>query len=204
VEVTNEFTCANRDTMYLTVTQFPVKPSITSGPASVDNYVATTSTYNCSNDPNATTYEWAVTPAEAGTTTSTGTAGTFTWATDYTGAVQVTVKGINDCGTSDFSDAFATTIYSSQGVNENAGSKQLVIYPNPTEGKITLSLSGNRSVTGELTVTDATGATVYGLKGMTIQGGSNTTLDLGQLSKGIYSVKLSSKTDIYYGKVIIK
>jgi hypothetical protein len=40
--------------------------------------------------------------------------------------------------------------------------------------------------------------------GMTILPGDVATLDLGQLSEGVYSVKLSSLSQFYFGKVIIK
>jgi hypothetical protein len=150
VEVTNEFSCASRDTLYLHVTPFPLKPVISEGPATVDNYVATTSAYACTADPYSSTYQWQVAPAEAGTTTSTGTSGEFTWTSGYTGSVQVTVMGINDCGNSEFSDAFATEIYSSAGLNEISADRQLIIYPNPTDGKITIGIPSQKAFSGDL------------------------------------------------------
>jgi hypothetical protein len=160
VTVTNEFNCSRSDTLYLTVTQFPVKPVISSGPATVDNYVATSSIYTCDTDPNATSYVWAVTPAEAGTTSSTGPDGEFTWAADFTGSVQVTVAAANDCATSEISDAFATVIYTSQGINEISGDEQLIIYPNPTDGKITIGLPSQKAFSGDLYYRSG-GAVVY-------------------------------------------
>jgi hypothetical protein len=204
VEVTNEFGCAGLDTLGLVVTQFPVKPVISSGPATVDNYIATTSTYNCADAPNATSYQWAVAPAEAGTTSSTGTVGEFTWTVGYTGSVLITVMGLNDCGNSEFSDAFATDIYSSAGLNENSTDKQLIIYPNPTDGKVTVRLPSQKTFTGDLTVTNAGGSAVYSQTGVTITAGDNVTLDLGQLSEGVYTLKLSSQSVVYYGRIIIK
>lgn len=204
VEVTNEFGCARLDTLYLTVTQFPVKPVISSGPATVDNYNATSSTYSCTEDPYVTTFQWSVTPAEAGTTSSTGNDGEFTWTVGYTGSVLITVMGLNDCGNSEFSDAFATEIYSSAGLNENSADRQLILYPNPTDGKITIGLPSQKAFSGDLSVTDAGGSLVYSQTGVTITAGDNVTLDLGQLSEGIYSLKLSSKSVVYYGRVIMK
>ena len=204
VAVTNEFNCSSSDTLNLTVTQFPVKPVISSGPATVDNYVAATSTYTCDVDPNATSYQWAVTPAEAGTTSSTGPDGEFLWTAGFTGSVQVTVTGVNDCATSEISDAFATVIYTSQGLNEISGDGQLLIYPNPTDGKITISLPSQKAFSGDLTITEAGGAVVYSRSSVTITEANNLTLDLGQLSKGIYSLKLTSKNAVYNGRVIIK
>ncbi|MCK9399333.1 MAG: GEVED domain-containing protein [Bacteroidales bacterium] len=204
VEVTNEFGCARLDTLYLIVTQFPVKPVISSGPATVDNYNATSSTYSCAEDPYVTTFQWSVTPSEAGTTSSTGTNGEFAWTAGYTGSVLITVMGLNDCGNSEFSDAFATEIYSSAGLNEISTDRQLIIYPNPADGKVTVRLPSQKTFTGDLTVTDAEGSTVYSQTGVTITAGDNVTLDLGQLSEGVYSLKLSSQSVVYYGRIIMK
>ena len=204
VVVTNEFNCSSSDTLYLTVTPFPVKPVISTGPATVDNYVATSSTYTCNADPNATSYQWAVTPAEAGTTTSNGTEGQFFWAAGFTGTVKVTVNGVNDCAISDSSDVFTTLIYTSQGVKEVSDNGQLIIYPNPTDGKITIGLPSQKGFSGDLTITEAGGAVVYSRSAVTITAGNALTLDLGQLSKGMYSLKLSSKSAVYNGRVIIK
>ena len=204
VEVTNEFGCAGSDTLQLLVNQFPVKPVISSGPSSVDNYETTSSTYTCAEAANALSYQWAVTPAEAGTTASNGTEGEFSWTTGYTGSVLITVMGINDCGNGEFSEAFATEIYSSAGLNDNSADRQLIIYPNPTDGKVSVRLSLQNNFTGDLAVTDAAGSKVYSQAGITISEGGVFTLDLGYLSEGIYSLKLSSKSVVYSGKVIIK
>jgi hypothetical protein len=204
VTVTNEFNCSSSDTLYLTVTQFPVKPVISSGPATVDNYVAATSIYTCDVDPNATSYQWSVIPAEAGTTSSTGIVGEFIWAEGFTGSVQVTVAGVNDCATSEISDAFATVIYTSQGINDISGDGQLTIYPNPTDGQITIGLPSQKAFSGDLTITESSGLVVYNRTSVTISEGNNLTLDLGHLSKGIYSLKLTSKSAVYNGRVIIK
>ena len=99
----------------------------------------------------------------------------------------ITVMGINDCGNGEFSDAYATDIYTSQGLNEYAADGQLIIYPNPTNGKITIGLPSQKAFTGDLSVTETGGSVVYSVASLTITAGGKITLDLGQLSKGIYS-----------------
>ncbi len=204
VTVTNEFGCFGSDTLALVVLGIPVKPVITAGPATVDNYTITTSTYTCDAAANATSYQWTITPPEAGTTSSTTTSAEVAWAAGFTGPVTITVVGMNDCGNGDISDSFATTVYSSEGINENTADHQMIIYPNPTTGKITFRLPVQKAFTGDLTVTDATGASVYSQTGITIPAGDAATFDLGQFPKGIYSLKLSSQSVVYYGRVIIK
>ncbi len=204
VLVTTEFGCTANDVFALEVQAAPEKPVITSGPASVDNYVATVSTYTCNITANAATYQWSVTPTEAGTTTSTGTTADFTWTVGYTGSVSVTVVPANDCFTGEISDAFSTTIYSSAGLGEINDGKQLAIFPNPTEGKITLVIPQKNNFTGDLTVTDASGAVVYSNAGITITAGVLDNIDLGSLADGAYTVKLSNNTTVYTGRVIVK
>ncbi|MCK9399357.1 MAG: S8 family peptidase [Bacteroidales bacterium] len=165
VEVTNEFGCTATDALILVVVQMPEKPVISSGPASVDNYIATSSTFSCAEVPNAISYQWFVAPAEAGTTSSTGTDGEFAWTIGYTGSVLITVVGINDCWNSEFSDAFATEIYSSAGVNENAGNRQLILYPNPAKEGLSFKVSGLSSGKDySFGIFDATGKQIQEIK----------------------------------------
>jgi len=204
VVVTNEFGCTANDAFSLSVLLLPVKPAITTGPATVDNYLSTTSTYTCDPVPDAVSYAWTVTPTEAGATTSTGNTAEVTWATGYTGSVTITVAAMNQCDTSEVSDAFATTVYTSAGLGENIAGKQLVIYPNPTEGQVTVKLPVQKTFTGDVTITDANGAVVMSRSGLTIPAGDVTTLDLSGLSEGVYSVKLSSNQATYSGRIIVK
>lgn len=204
VVVSNEFGCTASDAMVLNVVLTPDKPVITNGVASVDNFSPASTIYTCNETANATAYSWAVTPFEAGTTSSTGTSAEFAWAAGYTGTVQVTVVASNSCFTGEVSDAFTTDIYTSAGLGENSTENQLIIFPNPTDGKITLKLPVSGSFTGDLTVTDANGGTILSKKGMTIPAGESATLDLGQFPDGVYSVKLSSNNTTFFGKVIIR
>lgn len=204
VVVTNEFSCTTLDAMQLGVTLNPDKPTITSGTASVDNYFPTSTVYTCGESANATSYTWTITPTEAGTTTSTGTSAEVFWTSGFTGTVQIAVTAVNDCFTSEVSDAFVTDIYTSAGVNEISSDKQLIIFPNPTDGKITVKLPLKKSFTGDLTITDGNGAVVMTKTGLTIPAGNAANIDLSMLAEGIYSVKLSAANDVYFGKIIIK
>ena len=67
-----------------------------------------------------------------------------------------------------------------------------------------MKLPVQNSFTGDLTITDGNGSIVMSKSGMAIPGGTAATIDLGQLSDGVYSVKLSSNNGTYFGKVIIK
>lgn len=204
VTVTNEFGCTGSDSYNLGVTFNVEKPVIATGQASVDNFMTPTTTYTCGAVANAASYQWVLDPASAGTLVNNGTSADITWVSGYTGTVLVTVTAVNNCFTSEVSDAYQTSVYSSEGVNENIAASQMVIYPNPTNGMITVKLPSQKAFTGDLTVTDAGGANVLSQGNVVITAGESATIDLGKLPKGMYSLKLSSRSESYFGKVMIK
>jgi hypothetical protein len=89
-------------------------------------------------------------------------------------------------------------------MDENNTGNQLTIYPNPTDGKITMILPSKKAFTGDLTISDASGAAVYTKNSISILSGVLENIDLGSLSEGVYSVKLSSSSTVYFGRVIVK
>ena len=63
------------------------------------------------------TYEWVITPDEAGTTTSDSATAVVVWSETYTGEVYVQVRSINQCGISDLSEAVTIMVYSNPVVD---------------------------------------------------------------------------------------
>ena len=59
----------------------------------------------------ADTYEWTVDPSDAGTISGTGTTGSFTAATDWSGTFTISVRGSNTCGDGAWSNALSATLY---------------------------------------------------------------------------------------------
>ena len=66
------------------------------------NYTTSGATYS-------TSYEWFLAPKEAGTITGTDTIGTVDWSDTFNGAVEISVKGINDCAQGELSEIL--TVY---------------------------------------------------------------------------------------------
>ncbi len=66
VEVSDQNTCTARDTVVMTMDPLPVEPQVSSGPTTVDNYLNPTSDFISSVSTYATSYEWKLEPAEAG------------------------------------------------------------------------------------------------------------------------------------------
>jgi len=71
----------------------------------------------------------------------------------------------------------------------------LNVYPNPTSGKFDLSLSNIDNVNGEIAVYDMTGRKVYTQK-VDAAGFYNTSIDLGNFAKGLYTVQVRTENGI--------
>ena len=74
------------------------------------------------------------------------------------------------------------------------------IYPNPTDGAFTITFSNAAKQTFTGTVTDVMGRTVKTFSTST----EKVNLDCTDLTAGIYSVAVSSATQRFTGKVIVK
>ena len=97
------------ETDYIIVSAVPGQASTPVGPDEVcggGSYDYTTTAVT-----GADTYLWLVEPSDAGTISGTATTGTFSAATDWTGAYTVKVRAENDCGNGTYSSTLAATLY---------------------------------------------------------------------------------------------
>ncbi len=94
---------------YITVSAIPGQASIAVGPDEVCG--GNTVDYTTNSVAGADTYFWVVTPTDAGSITGSGTTGTFTAATDWTGAYTIKVRAENDCGNGTYSPEFTATLF---------------------------------------------------------------------------------------------
>jgi hypothetical protein len=65
----------------------------------------------------------------------------------------------------------------------------LTVYPNPNNGVFQINLNAGSRVNGEIRVVDVTGRLVYN-ENIDVMGLYNTTINVSQFSKGIYTVQL--------------
>ena len=71
-------------------------------------------------------------------------------------------------------------------------------FPNPTNGIFTIELESNEKY--DITVNNALGQTVIS----TTTNGMNTTIDLSNFDKGVYTVELKNNSSTYVEKVIVE
>lgn len=101
---TNSNGCISIDSTTITVNPSPSAPGVITG---LNSLCQGTSGVNYKVDPipNASTYDWVLTPSIAGTVSGTSNSVNITYAASYSGAASVTVAGVNLCGTGTYSPA---------------------------------------------------------------------------------------------------
>lgn len=203
LEVTDQAGITTMDSVEIGLKPLPDKPAVTDGPASVDNFTTTLSTYNCSTVTNALTYQWKVDPPAAGTASGTTTEGKILWANDFTGTATITVSGVDDCGAGVPSDAFTTQVYTSQGIDENANAVAFRIWPNPTSSGLSFEVSGLSS--GKEYIIDILNATGMKVQSVILSDGqTNLYLNLDSYKKGTYFLMLKEGDKVMGTKRFIK
>lgn len=169
----------------------PLAPIAPMAPDSVDYAETTVSTITIEAVEGATTYEWAVEPAEAGTFEGEGLEVSINWNTVYIGEAQLMAKAQNDCGWSDWSPATTVVLESTVGLHE-AFEKAFVLYPNPSDGEVYLSLDYAIQGKVNLSVTNSIGMQVYETELEASQLNSTVKLPLSQLEKGVYLIQITT------------
>lgn len=171
------------------VKPLPINPGILSGPATVDNLLASASTYACSPIEGATSYVWQVNPASAGTTSSAGVEAEFAWTAGFTGNVEITVAAVNECGAGPFSDVYNTTVYTSAGLKDLFENGKLTVSPNPCREVLSVKVLGlSAGIDYSIAVYSLQGIKVAEFAG--IKSGELLKIDVQDFEPGIYSVVL--------------
>jgi len=91
------------------VSGVPVAPNLPSG--QIDLCINGVNTdYTTQAVAEASSYEWMITPANAGLITGTGLTGTVDWGSSYFGTADIAVRAVNNCGNGLFSASLTVTI----------------------------------------------------------------------------------------------
>ena len=110
-------------------------------------------------------------------------------------AEEIDIKIIaTDIAGSNVSDVFKLTVKSALGISDIAEYK-VNIYPNPTNGIVTIDLSAFKNSYGDgegVVITDVNGKVIYVFKYVINSYSSLLTFDLGRQPAGIYFVRISN------------
>ena len=78
----------------------------------------------------------------------------------------------------------------------------LLVSPNPTQGRIEVTLKGINSVQGMLTVVNTLGQVVFSEKITLSEGNANHSVDLQTVSQGVYYLHFDTDIEHYVEKVV--
>jgi PKD repeat protein len=175
------------------VPEAPAQPTGNGNPApgSTDDYTTTGGTY-------ATTYNWTVTPALAGTFTGNGTTASITWSPSYLGSAAIQVQGVNSCGSGSYSVDLPVNVVT--GISAQGKQKLVTIYPNPAKGTVHI-ISGSKMKAG-LKVMNSLGAVVIEKSGLDLDGTS--VLDISGLAPGVYFFNIIGDRANQIQKVVVE
>lgn len=89
------------------------------------------------------------------------------------------------------------------GINDDLSNADMLIYPNPSAGKITISIPGLEHSKGKIEVFDLLGRNTFSEEYSNI-GSSDLQIDLSTLSKGNYILKVLNKNQFITKKIILQ
>lgn len=186
----------------VSVNQAATVPATPTGPAQVDLSITSSSEYVTLGSDNADSYQWSISPSEAGTISGTGLSASVQWGT-YLGIASVSVKAINSCGESSWSEAILTDVINTTGLVEPTTTGKLSVFPNPGIGVFRLMLpydveSGNP----EFRVLNRVG-NVINSGTLELTAGRQAVINLTGQSSGLYFIEVKANNRQFAGKIII-
>ena len=187
----------------VTVTESVTQADIPTGPTEVENEDPDTD-YIATGADNATSYEWQITPVEAGTITGGGTTGIVNWDVDFVGTAYISVRGINDCGEGDYSETLEVVVSDVLSVTNVNNKITWDIYPNPTNGKFILALNSELLDLINIEIYDITGKKVYSKTNLSVWASNSMEIDLVNSPAGLYMIHITGKGINETKKLIIQ
>ncbi len=127
--------------MPLAIQALPDIPPIPEGPAYVDIYYTSTSTYTTSGSDNSHAYSWSIEPVNAGSSDNEGMQCVVNWNPEFLGTAILRVKGTNDCGESGYSEGLEVMVGNTVGFHEPENPRTVTVLPNPSDGLFTLEIA---------------------------------------------------------------
>ncbi|NCA85350.1 MAG: T9SS type A sorting domain-containing protein [Clostridia bacterium] len=149
----------------------------------------------------ADTYNWVLTPSEAGEVTVTDNSITILISLEYAGDANLKVCGGNNCGDGGWSDAFVFTVNTCVGIFDGQSSAKATVYPNPAEGLFTIELTGNDVV--RLQVINAIGEVIYMVSDVKVVDHLTTDINLNGFAEGVYYLQIDGNTMHAFQKIVI-
>jgi hypothetical protein len=126
-------------------------------------------------------------------------AATVQWLNNGKGYLKVEVTNAQGC-----KDTTATQVtIGNVGLNDLNNLKELVVYPNPSNGTFAVSFNALKSSTVEMSLVNLLGQQIWSAQ-QTIQAGEQTIQINANLSPGVYTLRINNQNEQAQHKVMIK
>jgi uncharacterized repeat protein (TIGR01451 family) len=190
-------------TGYITVETAPEIPDMPTGLIEICTNEPGSADYEINPVATANSYSWSVEPMEAGEISGTGTTGIFTWNINWEGTALISVKAMNDCGDSEFSENLEVLCGICTGVTETE-KLGLEIYPNPANDRIRVRLL-DRPETGEidLVLVNSLGETIYSETGKSLLDNQIFELNVSTFKPGLYILVIFNENKVIKERLFI-
>jgi hypothetical protein len=191
--------------MVLTFKYAPENPDIPEGPQYVDLYYTSSSEYTVQPVNGAISYGWMLVPEIAGWVSWNDILGSVEWNLEFTGTVEISVQAFNECGGSEFSESLDVVVNNTVGVDlQEKSSFTIRVRPNPTEGIFDLNITAPEEKRVEVTITHASGNTVFTFSEIMVNNQLIKKMDLSSLPAGIYYIHVKGSHSQAVKKLIIR
>lgn len=112
--------------------------------------------------------------------------------------IQYNYTGTNGCV---FKEILSTVVSACSAINENSTVVHLEIFPNPTEGIVSLKLKGSAAVQSSVTLMDISGR-VFDLGTIALDRGEVTTIDISNFQAGLYILTIKNQQGVSTMKLL--
>ncbi|MEA3505200.1 MAG: T9SS type A sorting domain-containing protein, partial [Bacteroidota bacterium] len=173
----------------------PERPEIVAGADTICN-TTPHSTYITTGSNYSDTYNWSISPQNAGEITENGQSAYIYWDLDYLGTAYIFVNGENECGEGNYSPAYIT--YRDYCTDtETLSENRLSISPNPVKYYLQISISEN-IFDAEYEILNINGINISEKTSLPQNGKINTQ----KLSSGIYFLRVTLQNKSFYTRFI--
>jgi hypothetical protein len=191
---TSEFS----ETITVDVDPKPAQPEAISGESQACQGV--TKTFTVPDIAYATSAEWIIEPDSAGTIIQNGTNCDITLSNTWTGQAQINVRGVNDCGNSQWSESFLLTVEDCTGIEEYQ-TANLKVHPNPNQGEFSITLETDDVL--EIRIVNATGENIYSETNIAVNGTLQRNIQISEVANGVYYLMISGRKTNAVQKIIV-
>jgi uncharacterized delta-60 repeat protein len=195
ITVTPSNTCGNGTarTLAVTPTTVPAQPSTITG--NITPYYGTSENYSVT-DVAGVTYTWTF--PTGWVQTGGGNTNAVT-ATVGIGSGDITCTPSNACGNGT-ARTLAVTVYG-VGIKENNNNNGLIVYPNPTEGSVSLNFKGY-SGDIKITINNVMGELIYTENLIADSDNFVKTIDMAKYPNGIYYIQVVNDGKAFVQKIV--